>query len=195
MRVLPQRAPSRQIATTTAPQRAPSRQTAANPDSKTRHGKQTTHSSNYTTTQGFSHTTTLPRDNNREKPSTLLVAHHPGSHCPCLSSGSKPETRPATNTDTSPRHETTTSRSTSRNETSVTRPEATIAAESRTNTLPAQHRPDQTFRNGVRNDYRNGVRNGPTGEYTLDRVQCVFVPVKPVITTLRQSRFTQHKLP
>lgn len=188
MRVLPKRAPSRQAATTTAPQRTPRRTNRSeprleNPSRKTRRIPSTTNEDKafHTGTPATTTVKSLPH---------FLSRTTPGLTTSALCSGSKPETRLAANTDTLPRHETTTSRSTSRNETSVKRPEATIAAESRTNTLPAQHRPDQTFRNGVRNDYRNGVRNGPTGEYTLDRVQCVFVPVKPVVTTLRQSRFT-----
>lgn len=133
MRVLPKRAPSRQAATTTAPQRTPRRTNRSeprleNPSWKTRRIPSTTNED-----KAF-HTGT-PRDNNREKPSTLLVAHHPGSHRPCLSSGSKPETRLAANTDTLPRHETTTSRSTS---------------------------PKRNFRHETRGDNRCGIQNEHT---------------------------------
>lgn len=184
MRVLPKRAPSRQTATTTAPRRTNrSEPRLENPSRKTRRIPSTTNEDKafHTGTPATTTVKSLPH---------FLSRTTPGLTTPALCSGSKPETRLAANTDTLPRHETTTSRSTYRNETSVTKPETKTASESRTNTLPSQHRPGQTFRNGVRNDYRNGVRNGPTGEYTLDRVQCVFVPVKPVVTTLRQSRFT-----
>lgn len=82
MRVLPKRAPSRQTATTTAPQRTPRRTNRSEPRLETP-SRKTDHRflQLHNETQGFSHR--HPRDNNREKPSTLLVAHHAWTHHPC----------------------------------------------------------------------------------------------------------------
>lgn len=132
------------------------------PRSEYRNGKQITHAFSRRRDKGFSHKL-LPRDNNREKPSTLLVANWPGLLLPAYKFRIEtPQRITATNIDT----------------------ESTVATEALpvtrldTDTPPAQHTTtrlsEKSSDTSLRNDCRNGERNGPTGEYTLDRVQCVF---------------------